>query len=42
MAEFKFEVKQQLGQLSSGRSGWNRELNLVSWNEAKPKLDIRD
>lgn len=42
MAEFKFEIKKNIAVLSSSKSGWNRELNLVSWNEAKPKLDIRD
>ncbi len=42
MAEFKYEIKQTLAVLSSSRSGWNRELNLVSWNEGKPKLDLRD
>lgn len=40
--EFTFEVVKTLGQLSTSRSGWNREVNLVSWNKAKPKLDIRD
>ncbi|MDO5734168.1 MAG: PC4/YdbC family ssDNA-binding protein [Eubacteriales bacterium] len=42
MAEFKYEVKAQLGVLSSSKSGWNRELNMVSWNGNKAKLDIRD
>ena len=40
--EFTFEVIKTLGQLSTSRSGWNREVNLVSWNGAKAKLDIRD
>lgn len=40
--EFTFEIIKSLGQLSTSRSGWNREVNLVSWNGAKPKLDIRD
>ncbi len=40
--EFKFKVVKTLGTLSSGRSGWNKEVNVVSWNEAKPKIDIRD
>ncbi len=40
--EFKFEVKKNLGVISSGRSGWNREVNVVSWNDANPKIDIRD
>lgn len=26
---------------SSG-TGWNKELNLVSWNGREPKLDVRD
>lgn len=42
MAEFKYEVKKNIGKLSSGRSGWNREVNMVSWNENPSKLDIRD
>ena len=40
--EFTFEIKKHLGILSSGRSGWNREVNVVSWNGASPKIDIRD
>ena len=40
--EFTFEITKSLGQLSTSRSGWNREVNLVSWNGAKAKLDIRD
>ena len=42
MAEFKYEITQELGILSESKSGWTRELNLVSWNGANPKLDIRD
>lgn len=42
MAEFKYEVKKNLGSLSEGRSGWKREVNMVSWNDNAAKLDIRD
>lgn len=42
MAEFKYEIMQELGVLSESKSGWTRELNLISWNGAKPKFDIRD
>ena len=42
MAEFKYEITQELGVLSESKGGWTRELNLVSWNGAKPKFDIRD
>lgn len=42
MADFKYEITQELGVLSESKSGWTRELNLVSWNGAAPKFDIRD
>ena len=42
MAEFKFEIVKELGVISEGKSGWKRELNLVSWNGAAPKYDVRD
>lgn len=42
MAEFKYEITQELGVLSESKSGWTSEINLVSWNGAEPKFDIRD
>jgi hypothetical protein len=42
MPEFKYEITQELGILSESKSGWTRELNLISWNGAEPKFDIRD
>ena len=24
------------------KSNWNREVNIIRWNDGKPKLDIRD
>ena len=42
MSDFKFEIIQEMGILSESRSGWTRELNLVSWNGAEAKYDIRD
>lgn len=42
MAEIKFEIIRSLGVLSVGSRGWQKEINLVSWNERKPKVDIRD
>lgn len=42
MTEFKYEVTRELGILSKAKSGWTRELNLISWNGAEPKFDIRD
>ena len=40
--EIKYEIKKEIGILSTNRSGWNREVNIVSWNEGVPKMDIRD
>lgn len=38
----KFEIIKHFGVISSEKSGWNKELNLVSWNGRNPKLDVRD
>ena len=37
-----YEIVMQLGVISQSRSGWAKELNLVSWNDQPPKYDIRD
>jgi len=42
MADFKYEIKENLGVLSESPKGWTKELNLISWNGAEPKFDIRD
>ena len=42
MAEFQYEIKEEIGVLSESKSGWRKEVNLISWNGASPKLDIRD
>lgn len=42
MADFKYEITEHIGVLSTSASGWTRELNLVSWNERPAKYDIRD
>lgn len=43
MADIKYEIKQELGRLSEDNAkGWRKEINLISWNNAAPKYDIRD
>lgn len=42
MAEMKFDIIKNLGVLSEGAKGWKREVNIMSWNGRKPKIDIRD
>jgi hypothetical protein len=42
MDNINFEVVKHFGVISEEKSGWKKELNLVSWNGRVPKLDIRD
>ncbi len=42
MAEFKFEITEKIAVISEGRNGWERQLNMISWNGNEPKYDIRD
>lgn len=42
MAEFKFDIVKRIGVISSNSRGWSKELNLVSWNGAEPKFDVRE
>ncbi|GBU27475.1 hypothetical protein R84B8_01007 [Treponema sp. R8-4-B8] len=42
MDNFSFEVVKHFGVISQEKSGWQKELNLVSWSGRTPKLDIRD
>ncbi|MBR6960801.1 MAG: hypothetical protein IKH76_10020 [Clostridiales bacterium] len=36
------EVVKSIGVIAQNRSGWQREVNIIKWNEGKAKLDIRD
>lgn len=40
--DLKFSIKKNLGIIGEGTKGWKKEVNSVSWNDRKPKLDIRD
>ncbi|MBB6624058.1 YdbC family protein [Clostridium gasigenes] len=42
MADFKFDIKNNLGTISQSAKGWNREINVMTWNNKKPKIDIRE
>ena len=39
---FKYEITERIAVLSTNSSGWERQLNLISWNDHEPKYDIRD
>ena len=38
---FKFEIVKNIVTLSTEKGGWSKELNLVSFNDAPPKYDLR-
>lgn len=41
--EISFSIERRLGALSEpGRTGWTKELNLVSWNGHDSKYDLRE
>lgn len=40
--EIKYEIVKQIAVLSVSAKSWQKELNLVSWNGAEPKYDIRE
>lgn len=42
MSDIKFEITKKIGVLSTSGKGWNKELNLVSWNDREAKYDIRE
>ena len=42
MADIKYEIKETVATLSTSPAGWRKELNLISWNGAEPKYDIRE
>lgn len=41
MSDLKYEIKEKILSVNDGRSDWNLELNLISWNDKAPKYDLR-
>lgn len=41
MANVDYEIKEKIAVLGEMNNGWTKELNLVSWNKAAARLDIR-
>ncbi len=42
MTDIKYEIIKKIGVLSATPSGWEKQLNLISWNDREPKYDIRE
>ena len=39
--DIEYEIVTEIAVLSESDSGYTKEINLISWNGAKPKYDIR-
>ena len=40
--EFSYEIVEHIAVLSTSKTGWTKELNLISWNGRTAKYDIRE
>lgn len=40
--ELNFKIVEHIGVLSESTKGWKKELNIVSWNDAPAKYDLRE
>ena len=41
MREIQYEIVKEIAVLSTGDSGYTKEINLISWDGKEPKYDIR-
>lgn len=41
MGDFSYEIKDKIAVLSDEKSSWTKEINLISYNGAEAKIDIR-
>ena len=40
--DFSYEIVEHIAVLSTSKTGWTKELNLISWNGRAAKYDICD
>ena len=40
--KLRYEIINEIGIISKSNSGWQKELNRISWDGKEPKYDIRD
>jgi hypothetical protein len=40
--KIEYTIEESIGVISENKSGWTKELNLVSWNGRPAKYDVRD
>lgn len=39
---FTVQIEKHIGVIAQYKSGWTKEINIISWNGEPPKYDIRD
>jgi hypothetical protein len=42
LADIKFDIIKKIGVIAENAKGWQKELNIISWNGRDPKYDLRD
>ncbi len=42
MPDITYDIEQRIAVLSTNARGWERQLNLISWNGNPAKYDLRD
>lgn len=42
LAGLNYEIIETIGVISKSPKGWQKELNLIAWNNREPKYDLRD
>jgi hypothetical protein len=42
MAEINYDLVKKVGTISQSSRGWEKQLNIISWNGRAPKYDLRD
>lgn len=41
-SDITYDIKEHIGVIKTFNTGWQKELNIVSWNGGNPKYDIRE
>ncbi|WP_100486788.1 YdbC family protein [Sporolactobacillus pectinivorans] len=42
MAGIDYDIVKNIGTVSQSPKGWEKQLNVISWNGRAPKYDLRD
>ncbi|MGI6737331.1 MAG: YdbC family protein [Anaerovoracaceae bacterium] len=40
--DITYEIREHIGVIKTFNTGWQKELNVIAWNNGAPKYDIRE